>query len=73
MLEGNVGLLFTNEEPKVVTEWFESFARADFARSGNKVNEEFALPAGTPLSFLSTSLLGLHHLHHHSIHLQNPR
>jgi hypothetical protein len=47
MLEGNVGLLFTNEEPASVREWFGSFSRADFARSGNKVDEGFELPAGT--------------------------
>ena len=47
MLEGDVGLLFTNEEPNVVTEWFESFKRADYARSGNKVEHTFELPAGT--------------------------
>lgn len=46
LLEGDVGLLFTNEEPHVVTEWFESFKRADFARSGNKTEHTFELPAG---------------------------
>lgn len=46
MLEGNRGLLFTNEGPEVVTEWFESFKKNDFARTGNKVDEGFELPAG---------------------------
>lgn len=46
MLEGDVGLLFTNEEPTVVIEWFDAFKRADFARSGNKALESFELPAG---------------------------
>lgn len=50
MLEGSVGLLFTNEQPKIVTEYFESFKKADFARSGNKVEETFELAAGTSLS-----------------------
>ncbi|GAA5850782.1 hypothetical protein JCM8547_009089 [Rhodosporidiobolus lusitaniae] len=46
LLEGNRGLLFTNETPEVVTEWFESFKKSDFARTGNKVDETFELPAG---------------------------
>lgn len=46
LLEGNVGLLFTDETPKVVTEWFASFKRADYARSGNVVSETFTLPSG---------------------------
>jgi len=45
-LEGNIGLLFTNEEPEVVTDWFHSFKKADFARSGNVAPETFTLPAG---------------------------
>lgn len=45
-LEGDVGLLFTSEDPSVVTEWFDSFKKADFARSGNVVAETFELPAG---------------------------
>lgn len=49
MLEGNRGLLFTNEGPEVVTEWFESFKKNDFARTGNKVDEGFELPAGASL------------------------
>ncbi|BGP13233.1 hypothetical protein JCM10213_004996 [Rhodosporidiobolus nylandii] len=46
MLEGNRGLLFTNETPEVVKDWFESFQKQDFARTGNKVDETFELPAG---------------------------
>lgn len=46
MLEGNRGLLFTDEPPEVVTEWFESFKKQDFARTGNTVDEGFELPAG---------------------------
>ncbi|KAM0788017.1 hypothetical protein ACM66B_006216 [Microbotryomycetes sp. NB124-2] len=46
LLEGNRGLLFTNDEPSVVLEWFEDFKKPDFARSGNKVNESFELPEG---------------------------
>ncbi|BGP22126.1 mRNA turnover protein 4 like protein [Rhodotorula toruloides] len=46
MLEGNRGLLFTDESPEVVTEWFESFKKQDFARTGNTVEEGFELPAG---------------------------
>lgn len=46
MLEGNRGLLFTDEAPSVVLEWFESFKKQDFARTGNQVDETFELPAG---------------------------
>ncbi|GAA5879342.1 hypothetical protein JCM16303_003170 [Sporobolomyces ruberrimus] len=46
MLEGNRGLLFTDETPEVVLEWFESFKKQDFARTGNVVDETFALPQG---------------------------
>lgn len=46
LLEGNRGLLFTNEEPKVVLEWFADFKKEDFARSGNVIEETFVLPAG---------------------------
>jgi mRNA turnover protein 4 len=45
-LEGDVGLLFTDEEPHVVTEWFESFKVPDFARAGNEATEDFTLPEG---------------------------
>ena len=47
MLEGNRGLLFTDESPEVVLEWFESFKKQDFARTGNVVDESFSLPEGT--------------------------
>ncbi|SCZ92100.1 BZ3500_MvSof-1268-A1-R1_Chr5-3g08337 [Microbotryum saponariae] len=46
LLEGSRGLLFTNEPADVVEEWFESFQKQDFARSGNVVDEAFTLPAG---------------------------
>jgi len=46
MLEGNRGLLFTDESPEVVLEWFESFKKQDFARTGNVVDETFSLPEG---------------------------
>ncbi|SGZ07180.1 BQ5605_C031g10998 [Microbotryum silenes-dioicae] len=46
ILEGSRGLLFTNEPADVVEEWFESFKKQDFARSGNVVDESFTLPAG---------------------------
>lgn len=45
-LEGDVGLLFTDEDPSTVTEWFESYKVSDFARAGNIASEEYVLPAG---------------------------
>jgi mRNA turnover protein 4 len=49
-LEGDVGLLFTDEEQTVVEEWFESYKQADFARAGNVALEGFTVPEGMLLS-----------------------
>lgn len=49
-LEGDVGLLFTDEEQEVVEEWFESFKRPDFARAGNIALEGFTVPQGRACS-----------------------
>jgi mRNA turnover protein 4 len=49
LISGTVGILFTNEEPQVVIDWVDSFRKADFCRSGNIVDETFAIPAG-PIS-----------------------
>lgn len=57
MLEGSRGLLFTNETPDVVTDWFESFKRQDFARTGNTATETFELPAGAPPTSSRLSLV----------------
>ncbi|KAK4051286.1 mRNA turnover and ribosome assembly protein [Microbotryomycetes sp. JL221] len=46
LLEGDRGLMFTNDEPQVVLEWFKDFTKPDFARSGNKVEQTFELPEG---------------------------
>ncbi|GAA5996905.1 ribosome assembly factor MRT4 [Rhodotorula paludigena] len=46
MLEGNRGLLFTDETPDVVTDWFTSFQKQDFARTGNTAPETFELAEG---------------------------
>lgn len=46
MLEGDVGLLFTDEEPSVVTEWFAEYTKPDFARAGNIATKEFVVPEG---------------------------
>jgi mRNA turnover protein 4 len=45
----------------VVTEWFETFKKDDYARSGNTVNEDFILPEGTFItpSSLARALLWL--------------
>lgn len=55
-LEGDVGLLFTDEEQNVVEEWFESFKRPDFARAGNVALEGFTVPQGRARS-IDASLL----------------
>lgn len=45
-LDGNVGLLFTNEKPNTVTEYFESFKKPDYPRTSNVAPETITLPAG---------------------------
>ncbi len=54
-LQGNVGLLFTNESKEAVNEWFEKFVEPDFARSGNIANSTVVLDEG-PLSQFSHSM-----------------
>ncbi|KAH9815107.1 ribosomal protein L10-domain-containing protein [Melampsora americana] len=46
LLEGDTGLLFTDEDPKVVIEWFDDFVRDDYARKGNVATETVELPEG---------------------------
>ncbi|KNZ59643.1 hypothetical protein VP01_1689g3 [Puccinia sorghi] len=46
LLEGDTGLLFTDEPPKVVVEWFDDYVKADYARKGNLATETVELPAG---------------------------
>ena len=41
-LRGSVGLLFTNKCKEEVEEWFKSFAKSDFARSGFTAEEAIA-------------------------------
>lgn len=45
-LAGNVGLLFTNREPKEIIEYFSSYAQTDFARAGVEATRTFTVPAG---------------------------
>ncbi|KAH8923505.1 hypothetical protein BT69DRAFT_1262387 [Atractiella rhizophila] len=46
-MEGEVGLLFTDEEPDVVRDWFDSYHPIDYARSGELASQDVLLPAGT--------------------------
>ncbi|SCU89665.1 LANO_0D05908g1_1 [Lachancea nothofagi CBS 11611] len=43
---GVTGLLFTDEEPKVVQEYFQSYVRADYSRPKSKAPLTFEIPAG---------------------------
>jgi len=45
-LNGNVGLLFTNREPSLVTEHFATLSETDFARAGTPASRSFTVPAG---------------------------
>lgn len=45
-LEGNVGLFFTNRDPKDILEHFASYSQTDFARAGISATQTFTVPAG---------------------------
>ena len=45
-LNGNVGIMFTNESEELVQEWFEKFSEVDYARSGNIATQTIILPEG---------------------------
>lgn len=49
-LAGNVGLLFTNQPPEEILEFFESYEQTDFARAGVIANRTFTVPAGVVYS-----------------------
>lgn len=46
MLSGNVGLMFTNEEPKDVRLWFENYHSMEYARAGFVVPDTINLEEG---------------------------
>lgn len=54
-LKGQCGLLFTDCTEKEVTEWFESYAVEDFARSGFKATQTVSLKEG-PLKQFSHAI-----------------
>ncbi|EXJ84098.1 hypothetical protein A1O3_04765 [Capronia epimyces CBS 606.96] len=45
-VKGEVGLLFTDREPKEVEEYFEDFLAEDYARSGSVATREIRIPPG---------------------------
>jgi len=45
-ISGNVGVLFSNQDPTYVSKWFETYKEADFARAGDKATETIELAAG---------------------------
>lgn len=49
-LQGSVGLLLTNREPKEILEYFEGFVEVDFARAGMEATRTFTVPAGVVYS-----------------------
>jgi len=46
LISGDVGLLFTNEKPQVVRDYFESFVKKDYARAGQEAPVDFTVPEG---------------------------
>jgi hypothetical protein len=46
LLVGDAGLLFTSKEPHVVTDWFATYSKPDFARTGNPATRTVTMPAG---------------------------
>ncbi|KAF2112924.1 mRNA turnover protein-like protein 4 [Lophiotrema nucula] len=49
-LTGNVGLFFTNREPKDIIEYFQAWTQTDFARAGIQAIQTFTVPAGVVYS-----------------------
>jgi mRNA turnover protein 4 len=49
-LSGNVGLFFTDREPKEVIEYFGAYSQTDFARAGVTATQTFTIPAGVVYS-----------------------
>lgn len=47
---GNVGLFFTNRDPKEILEYFASYSQTDFARAGIEATQTFTVPAGVVYS-----------------------
>ncbi|KAG0307991.1 mRNA turnover 4 [Dissophora globulifera] len=45
-LVGHVGLLFTNNPPEEIQEYFANYTESDYARSGVKATSTFVVPAG---------------------------
>lgn len=45
-LKGEVGLLFTNRDPREVEDVFDGFVRSDYARSGTEAAQEVRIPPG---------------------------
>jgi mRNA turnover protein 4 len=45
-LNGNVGLFFTNRDPKDIIEYFAAYAETDFARAGIHATQTVVVPAG---------------------------
>lgn len=43
---GVIGLLFTNEDVKTVTDYFESYSRLDYSRPNTKAPLSFTIPEG---------------------------
>ncbi|GMM32803.1 Mrt4 protein [Saccharomycopsis crataegensis] len=46
LFDGVVGILFTDEEPKVVKDYFESYSKNDYARANSKSPIDFTIPQG---------------------------
>ncbi|KAF2011536.1 mRNA turnover protein-like protein 4 [Aaosphaeria arxii CBS 175.79] len=49
-LNGNVGLFFTNRDPKEVLEYFAGYSETDYARAGIQATQTFTVPAGVVYS-----------------------
>ncbi|KAI9847670.1 MAG: mRNA turnover and ribosome assembly protein [Thelocarpon superellum] len=49
-LVGDVGLLFTSQEPQSIIDFFATYVPADYARAGTTSTRTFTIPAGTVYS-----------------------
>ena len=48
-MTGECGILFTDETPKVVSEYFDNYSNEDFARAGDIAPKTIILKNGTDL------------------------
>lgn len=49
-MNNTIGLLFTNQEPQEIIDYFTEYVQTDFARAGLEATREFTVPEGVVYS-----------------------